>query len=52
LGREHAGRRAAYARFRESWETYARDGMRRELVALSVAPPSKQLENARSDSLT
>jgi hypothetical protein len=38
LGREHAGRRAAYARFRELWDTYAADGMRRDLVELSVAP--------------
>src|SRR5215207_11318883 len=39
LGREHAGRRKAYARFRELWETCAGDGMRRDLVALSVRPP-------------
>jgi hypothetical protein len=38
LGREHAARRAAYARFRELWETYAGDGMRRDLVTLSVKP--------------
>src|SRR5215212_79683 len=38
LGREHAGRRKAYARFREMWETCAGDGMRRDLVALSVRP--------------
>jgi hypothetical protein len=38
LGREHAGRRMAYARFRETWETYAGDGMRRDLVRLSVTP--------------
>ena len=38
LGREHAGRRAAYARFRELWERYAEDGMRRELVKLSATP--------------
>lgn len=38
LGREHAGRRTAYARFRELWDTYARDGMRRDLVELSVTP--------------
>lgn len=36
LGREHAGRRAAYARFRELWDSYAADGMRRDLVELSV----------------
>jgi hypothetical protein len=38
LGREHAARRKAYARFRETWETYAGDGMRRDLVKLSVTP--------------
>jgi hypothetical protein len=38
LGREHAGRRMAYARFRETWETYAGDGVRRDLVKLSVTP--------------
>jgi hypothetical protein len=51
LAREHSGRRAAYTRFREVWEMYARDGMRRELVALSVTPLSKQLEAAHPDSL-
>src|SRR5215216_5861231 len=34
LGREHAGRRTAYTRFRQTWETCASDGMRQELVAL------------------
>jgi hypothetical protein len=38
LGREHAGRRMAYAQFRETWDAYAGDGMRRDLVKLSVAP--------------
>jgi hypothetical protein len=38
LGREHAARRAAYAQFRELWDTYAGDGMRRDLVTLSVQP--------------
>jgi hypothetical protein len=38
LGREHAGRRATYARFRELWDTCAADGMRRDLVELSVPP--------------
>src|SRR5215217_369352 len=38
LGREHAGRRAAYARFRELWDRCADDGMRRNLVMLSVTP--------------
>ena len=38
LGREHVGRRAAYAQFRELWDTYSGDGMRRDLVELSVTP--------------
>jgi hypothetical protein len=38
LGREHAGRRAAYDRFRTLWARYADDGMRAELVGLSAAP--------------
>jgi CHAD domain len=38
LGREHAGRRIAYAQFRETWETCAGHGMRQDLVALSVRP--------------
>lgn len=38
LGREHAGRRAAYTTFRELWDEYAANGMRRDLVALSVTP--------------
>jgi hypothetical protein len=38
LGREHAARRATYAQFRELWDTYAGDGMRRDLVTLSVKP--------------
>ena len=38
LGREHAGRRAAYAQLRELWDTYSGDGMRRDLVELSVTP--------------
>jgi len=38
LGREHAGRRAAYARFRELWGKYAGDGMRQDLVKLSFTP--------------
>jgi hypothetical protein len=38
LGREHAGRRTAYAKFRELWDEYAGNGMRRDLVALSATP--------------
>jgi hypothetical protein len=36
LGREHAARRAAYARFRELWDRFEGEGMRAELVALST----------------
>lgn len=42
LGREHAGRRMAYARFRETWHAYAADGMRRDLVKLSATPLPKR----------
>src|SRR5687767_9069995 len=38
LGREHAGRREAYAQFRSLWERFAAEGMREELVGLSVTP--------------
>jgi hypothetical protein len=38
LGREHAGRRAAYAQFRELWDSCDGGGMRRDLVELSVTP--------------
>jgi hypothetical protein len=38
LGREHAARRMAYARFREQWDTFTGDSMRRDLVKLSVTP--------------
>ena len=44
LGREHAGRNAAYTRFRELWEQYADDGMRRELVELSAMPLTREAE--------
>jgi hypothetical protein len=37
-GREHAGRRAAYAQFRELWDSCDGDGMRRDLVELSFTP--------------
>src|SRR5829696_3837948 len=52
LGREHAGRRAAYARFREVWERCAGDGMRRDLVALSVTPLSEHRGPTHSGSVT
>jgi hypothetical protein len=48
LGREHAGRRTAYASFRELWNEYAGNGMRRDLVALSVTP----LHDRRGDAST
>ena len=38
LGREHAGRRAVYAQFRELWDSCDGDGMRRDLVELSFTP--------------
>lgn len=50
LGREHAGRRAAYERFRALWDRFASEGMRAELVALSaspVAPADPKKGNAR-----
>ena len=52
LGREHAGRRAAYGRFRELWDTCASDGMRRDLVALSVMPLSVHRRAARATPVT
>jgi hypothetical protein len=48
LGREHAARRATYAQFRELWDTYAGDGMRRDLVTLSVKPLPDRRGNAPS----
>jgi hypothetical protein len=41
LGREHAARRMAYARFREQWDAFTGDSMRRDLVKLSVTPLPK-----------
>jgi hypothetical protein len=38
LGREHAAQRAAYAQFRELWDSCDGDGMRRDLVELSFTP--------------
>ncbi len=52
LAREHAGRRAAYARFREVWDRCAGDGMRRDLVALSVTPLPDHRDPAHSGSVT
>ncbi len=42
LGREHAARRAAYARFRETWRHCAADGLRADLVALTILPLPKR----------
>jgi hypothetical protein len=39
LGREHAARRAAYARFHDLWQQQSRAGLRAELVSLSITPP-------------
>lgn len=46
LGREHAARRTAYTQFRERWERFAVDGMRRDLVELTVTPlpPARQTQ--------
>ena len=52
LGREHAARRAAYAQFRELWDTNAGDGMRRDLVTLSVQPLPDRRGSAPTLSLT
>jgi len=38
LGREHESRRAAYATFRSLWDQLAKDGLRGQLVSLSVRP--------------
>jgi hypothetical protein len=38
LGREHAGRRATYIRFRELWDRLGQEGMRADLVSLSTLP--------------
>jgi hypothetical protein len=47
LGREHAARREAYARFRELWQKHADAGMRAELVALSTLPLPRRRRTAR-----
>ena len=52
LGREHAGRRAAYTRFRELWDAFTSDGMRRDLVALSAKPLSPRRDPAHLASET
>jgi hypothetical protein len=38
LGREHEARREAYAAFRTLWDRLAAEGMRRDLVSLSMLP--------------
>jgi hypothetical protein len=38
LGREHVARRGAYERFRTAWEEFAKQGMRGDLVSLSITP--------------
>jgi hypothetical protein len=48
LARELAARRAVYAQFRELWDTYAGDGMRRDLVTLSVKPLPDRRKSATS----
>jgi hypothetical protein len=51
LGREHASRRTAYAKFREAWNSYTDDGMRRDLVELSVTPLTDRRGTASSSQI-
>ena len=48
LGREHAGRRATYLRFRDLWVQFAAEGMRRDLVALSTMPLPRRRQSPSS----
>jgi hypothetical protein len=48
LAREHAARRTAYARFRELWDACGDDGMRRDLVELSITPVPEGRGDART----
>ncbi|MBA2595905.1 MAG: CHAD domain-containing protein [Chloroflexia bacterium] len=49
LGREHAARRAAYARFRDVWTQHADEGMRAGLVSLTTTPPVKRTPLAMAE---
>lgn len=49
LGREHAGRRAAYERFVTLWDRATVEGMRAELVTLSAAPAAHAAPTPRKD---
>jgi hypothetical protein len=47
LAREHAWRRETYARFRDLWDRLAKEGMRADLVALSVTPVDGSAQRGR-----
>lgn len=49
LGREHIARRAAYDRFRILWETFQQEGLRRDLVNLSLTPIDTAMGEPRAD---
>jgi hypothetical protein len=47
LGREHLARREAYERFRLLWDTLHADGLRRDLVSLSLTPIAADFGESR-----
>lgn len=49
LGREHVARREAYERFRQLWESFHADGLRRDLVSLSLRPVAGFGEETRME---
>jgi hypothetical protein len=49
LGREHMARREAYDRFRTLWDTFHADGLRRDLVNLSLTPIVLAFDGTRGD---
>lgn len=49
LGREHIARRGAYDRFRTLWESFHAEGLRRDLVKLSLTPIVTSIDQTRGD---
>lgn len=49
LGREHVARRAAYDRFRALWDTVHAEGLRRDLISLSLTPIAVAAREARGE---
>jgi hypothetical protein len=49
LGREHIARREAYDHFRTLWETFHADGLRRDLVNLSLTPVGLAFDETRGN---